>query len=571
MSVGFVMLVHTALPRAAQVARHLAASGCPVIIHADSAVPRPAFEGFAASLAGVEGIAFARRRHRCEWGMWGIVGATIDAAGELLAAHPHLCHVYLASGSCLPLRPLPELLAYLDARRGTDFIESVTIDDVVWTKGGFDHDRFRLHFPFSFRRQRALFDAATNLQRRMGLGRRLPEGLVPHLGSQWWCLSRPTLEAILNDPDRPALDRFFRRVWIPDESYFQTLVRRHGRQVESRSLTLSKFDHQGKPHTFYDDHLQLLRRSDCFVARKIWPQADRLYATFLSNDPAVTKNAEPNPGKIDRLFSRATDRRVRGRAGLWMQSRFPAGHVDAARTAGPYSVFCGFSETFVGFEAWLAKASGLRVHGHLYAPGRAELAGGTRAYNGGLSDAAGLRDYNPCAYLTNLIWATRGERQCFMFGPADNAEAMGFVAGDPNAQVSIVAGAWALDLHAKERAGALAGEALRKRAARLQRNELRFLELMRASWVKARVRAWSLAEFLEAPMDNLAPILDEITPRSPRRPTEAPQLRPLEGFGDFLQRLKNDGMALHLPGDFPATPPAATPAQAAADRRRRAQ
>jgi hypothetical protein len=554
-SLGVVMLVHTALDRAEQVARHLAGSGCPVMIHADRKMPRREFEAFRARLADAPDIRFASRRHVCRWGMWGIVAATLDAATDLLAAYPRLRHVYLASGSCLPLRPVPELVAYLAERPGTDFIESVSIADVRWTKGGFDHDRFALHFPFSFRDRRRLFDLATAAQRRAGLRRRLPIGVEPHLGSQWWCLTRRTLEAILNDPERPRIDRFFRTVWIPDESYFQSLVRLHSRRVESRSLTLSKFDHQGIPHSFYDDHLPLLRRSDCFVARKIWPEADRLYQSFLSNDPKVTKNAEPNPGKIDRLFSRATERRVHGRAGLWMQSRYPARHFDAARTAAPYSVFAGFAETFPGFEAWLSKATGLRVHGHLYAPGRAELAGGAKVYNGGLSDSAALRDYNPHAFLTNLIWATRGERQCFMFGPADNQAVMPFVAGDHNAQVSVIAGAWALALHAHEQEGRLRGSALRKEAARLQRIELGHLELMRASWVKARVRIWSLAEFLDAPMENLAPILDEISPRAPRRLTEAPVLAPLEGFGDFLQRLKNAGMHLHLPGDFPASGP----------------
>jgi hypothetical protein len=101
--------------------------------------------------------------------------------------------------------------------------------------------------------------------------RELPEGITPHLGSQWWCLTRQTLSAILEDPRRRELDRYFKYVWIPDESYYQTLVRNYGRRIESRSLTLSKFDFQGKPHVFYDDHLHLLRRSDCFVARKVWP------------------------------------------------------------------------------------------------------------------------------------------------------------------------------------------------------------------------------------------------------------------------------------------------------------
>ncbi len=119
-----------------------------------------------------------------------------------------------------------------------------------------------------------VFDGYTRLQ-RLGVKRHIPLGLVPHLGSQWWCLTRRTLSAILNDPNRPIYDRYFRRVWIPDESYFQTLARLHSTQIESRPLTLAKFDHEGMPHVFYDDHLQLLRRSECFVARKIWPGGDR--------------------------------------------------------------------------------------------------------------------------------------------------------------------------------------------------------------------------------------------------------------------------------------------------------
>jgi hypothetical protein len=143
------------------------------------------------------------------------------------------------------------------------------------------------------------------------------------MGSQWWCLTRQTLSAILQDPDRDDYDRYFKQVWIPDESYFQTLARQYSTNIESRSLTLSKFDFQGKPHIFYDDHLQLLRRSDCFVARKIWPHANRLYDAFLTDTAGAMKRTEPNPGKIDRIFAKVVERGTRGRTGLYMQSRFP--------------------------------------------------------------------------------------------------------------------------------------------------------------------------------------------------------------------------------------------------------
>ena len=46
--------------------------------------------------------------------------------------------VYLASGSCLPLRPVQELIDYLAQRPHTDFIESATTADVPWTIGGLD-------------------------------------------------------------------------------------------------------------------------------------------------------------------------------------------------------------------------------------------------------------------------------------------------------------------------------------------------------------------------------------------------------------------------------------------------
>ena len=546
MSVGIVMLCHTALDRAAQVARHWAMRGCPVVIHVDRRVKRKTYDGLVRALIDLDNIRFSGR-HACEWGTWGIVAATQEASTIMLRDFPQVRHVYLASGSCLPLRPVEEMIAYLAERPRTDFIESVTTEDVGWTIGGLDVERFTLRFPFSWRKKRRLFDGYVRLQRRLGFRRRIPAGIVPHLGSQWWCLTRQTLSAILENPERDEIDRYFRRVWIPDESYFQTLVRQVSANVESRSLTLSKFDFQGKPHIFYDDHLQLLRRSDCFVARKIWPHAGRLYKTFLSGDPGGQAAAEPNPGKIDRLFAKAVERRTKGRPGLYMQSRHPNEDWENGRTAAPYSVFEGFADLFDNFEIWLGKATGTRVHGHLFAADRIEFAGGEKIYNGAVCDSAAIRDYNPTSFLTNLIWNTRGERQCFQFGPDDSQVLTNFIAGDPNAQISVISGAWAIPLfHSNSNFGEI-----RKEAARLQKIEAEFLNELRKPWVKARVRTWSLAEFVENPMEPLQTIVDEISPRAMRRLTEAPRLADLTGFGQFLQNLRNQGMQPVLMGDFP--------------------
>ncbi|MEI4233450.1 DUF5927 domain-containing protein [Roseovarius sp. D22-M7] len=546
-TLGIVMLVHTAFGRAEQVARHWAAAGCPVVIHVDRAVPRAAHDAFKAALADLPDLRFAPR-HRCEWGTWGIVAATQGACAILLREFAGVRHVYLASGSCLPLRPVLELVAYLDARPQTDFIESATTADVPWTIGGLDLERFTLRFPFAWRRHRWLFDTYVALQRRLRVRRRLPEGIVPHMGSQWWCLTRATLSAILDAPDRRAHERYFRRVWIPDESYFQTLARRHARRIESRSLTLSKFDYQGKPHLFYDDHLQLLRRSDCFVARKIWPFADKLYDAFLTDRAGAMTRTEPDPGKIDRIFAKAVERRRHGRPGLYMQSRFPVAGRGGAPTAAPYSVFEGFGDLFEDFEAWLARMTGMQVHGHLFAPDRAEFTDRRPVTSGAISDSAALRDYDKRAFLANLIWNTRGTRQGFQMGPRDHIDEIEWeIAKDPNAQVSVVSGAWAVPLFTSN---ADFGD-IRREAARLQRIESRHLEVLRSPWTKARVRIWTMADFIEAPVEPLQTILGEIGRDDPHALVEAPRMADLAGFGQFLQNLRNEGMHPHLMGDFP--------------------
>lgn len=546
MSVGIVMLVYTALDRAEQAARHWAAGGCPVVIHVDKIVERKTYNDFVAALADVPNVEFSVR-HRCEWGTWGIVAASQAGSEQMLANYSFVRHVYLASGSCLPLRPVEELIEYLQEHPRTDFIESATTADVPWTVGGLDHERFVLRFPFSWKKSRFFFDKYVQLQRAFRYKRRIPNGLVPHMGSQWWCLTQQTLSAILQDPDRDDYDRYFKQVWIPDESYFQTLARQYSTNIESRSLTLSKFDFQGKPHIFYDDHLQLLRRSDCFVARKIWPHATRLYDAFLTDVAGAMKRTEPNPGKIDRIFAKAVERRSRGRPGLYMQSRFPNEDWENGVTAAPYSVFHGFSELFDNFEPWLSKATGARVHGHLFAPDRVHYAAGHQTIHGALSDSAEARDYNAGAFLTNLIWNTRGERQCFQFGPGDNQKINWRISKDHNAQISVISGAWAVPLF-KSNMNFLD---IRKEAAALQKIENDHLKILRSPFSKARVRIWSMAEFIEAPMEPLQGILDEIGPTQVHRLSEVPKMIDLSGFGQFLQNLKNQGMHPHLMGDFP--------------------
>lgn len=544
---GVIILCHTALPRAAEAAKFWLRARCPVVIHVDAAVPAKDISALKADLGEQPLLRFCARL-RCEWGSWNIVAASQLAAQTLLDEFPDVTNVMLTSGSCLPLRPVHDLLAFLGAHPDTDFIESVALDHASWITGGLGHERFTLHFPFSWRNQRWLFDRCVDLQRAFKISREVPRPLQPHMGSQWWCLTRETLNAILTNPKRARYERYFKGVWIPDECYFQTLARMYTRKIRSRSLTLVKFDRNGRPNLFYDDHLQLLRRSDCFLARKIWPEAQGLYDFFLSDRLTQADPVEPDPIKVDRYFEQAERQRLVGRAGLYMQSRFPAIASGQAKTAAPYSVFCGFRQLFDYFDFWLSEAASTRAHGHLFAPERAEFNGGASVYHGAISNSAAIRDYNPRMFLTNLIWATRGERQCFSYSPRDNMtpELNHFMATDQNAQISVITGCFMLPLFRKE----YQVDDLLGHLGWMQRREQDFIRTLTSKHATADVRIWTLAEFLENPNENLQLVLSRMKGPDTQLPHWMPPVKSLEGFDSFLADLCDQGLPAVLLKDF---------------------
>ncbi|MDO5630557.1 MAG: beta-1,6-N-acetylglucosaminyltransferase [Paracoccus sp. (in: a-proteobacteria)] len=537
---GVILLCHQRLDLAARMARLWAEGGAAVSVHIDGKTPIIEAQKMRYDLADLPQVRFCRRR-RCEWGHFSLVQATQDAAELLLDQFPDLTHVLLASGSCLPLRPVVELCAFLGRDPTRDHIESTNATDVNWAVGGLDSERFTLFFPFDWRRHPKMFDGAVRLQLWLGITRRMPAGIAPHLGSQWWCLTARTLRAILSDPRREEFDRYFRGTWIPDECYFQTLARRHSARIESRSLTLAKFDDLGRPYQFYDDQQDMLQASGCFVARKIWPRAAGLYAHFPQPAPDA---AQPDPGGISRLIDRAVERRKLGRPGLYMQSRFPRKDRENGKTSAPYAVFQGFTDLFPDFEAWLAPRISADVHGHLFSPDQVEFAGRPAIGPGAIPDSPALRDHDPKGFLTSLIRISP-RMQVFQYAPRDSQKLNWFMATDPNARLFVITGAWAVPLIGSE----MPFDDIRRAAALFQRAEQAHLQILRSVWVKAQVGIWDLAAFLDRPDAVLDAALRQFD-GSAAGAAPLPPMRSLDGLPDLLRRLRNAGLQSYLTGNI---------------------
>lgn len=198
----------------------------------------------------------------------------------------------------MPIKSARWMHDFLDGNDG-DFIESFDFFSSDWIKTGFREERLVYRHFFNERTAKRAFYAAFEVQRRLGLKRRIPGDLEMMIGSQWWCLRRPTVEKVLRFIDRRRdVVRFFRTTWIPDESFFQTLVRHLVPEDEilNRTPTFLMFSDYGMPVTFYNDHYDLLVSQDYLFARKISPEAlqlkERLGALFADDDAAITVSGE---------------------------------------------------------------------------------------------------------------------------------------------------------------------------------------------------------------------------------------------------------------------------------------
>ena len=276
--IAFILLCHKDPQAIIKQAERLTAAGDYIAIHFDARAKPENYAIIRRALDDNPNVAFAEKRIKCGWGEWSLVGATLEAVKAAVAAFPRATHFYMLSGDCMAIKSAEYAHNLLDAE-DADFIETFDFFESDWIKTGMKGDRLHYRHFFNERKNKLLFYASVNLQRKLGLRREVPADLQIMIGSQWWCLRRRTVEWILEFcRKRPDVMRFFRTTWIPDETFFQTLVPHlvPEAEIRTRTLTFLMFTDYGMPVTFYNDHYDLLLSQYFLFARKISPGATEL-------------------------------------------------------------------------------------------------------------------------------------------------------------------------------------------------------------------------------------------------------------------------------------------------------
>lgn len=276
--IAFILLCHKDPDAVIKQAERLTATGDYMSIHFDASAKREHFQRIRAALKDNPNVTFARKRIKCGWGEWSLVQATLNAAQAAVEAFPRATHFYMLSGDCMSIKSAEYAHRFLDAA-DVDYIESFDYFESDWIKTGMKEERLIYRHFFNERNHKRLFYASFNLQRKLGIKREVPADLQMMIGSQWWCLRRRTIEWVLDFTRRRRdVMQFFKTTWIPDETFFQTIVRHlvPEAEIETRTLTFLMFTDYGMPVTFYNDHFDLLLSQDFLFARKISVEAEEL-------------------------------------------------------------------------------------------------------------------------------------------------------------------------------------------------------------------------------------------------------------------------------------------------------
>ncbi|EBA06404.1 DUF5928 domain-containing protein [Sagittula stellata] len=315
--IAFILLCHKEPDAIIRQAQSLTAAGDYMSIHFDARARPEDYAKIRAALRDNPNVTFAGKRLKCGWGEWSLVAATLQAVDAAVEAFPRATHFYMLSGDCMAIKSAEYAHDFLD-RHDKDFIESFDYFNSDWIKTGWKEERLVYRHWFNERTQKKRFYAMFNLQQRLGLTRPIPADIDVMIGSQWWCLRRRTIEWILDfAKKRRDVMRFFSTTWIPDETFFQTLVRHlvPDKEIESRTLTFLMFTEYGMPVVFYNDHYDLLLSQDFLFARKISPEALELKrrlgvlfssegVTFqISNEGRSLFNFLSGKGRIGRRFA----------------------------------------------------------------------------------------------------------------------------------------------------------------------------------------------------------------------------------------------------------------------------
>jgi hypothetical protein len=264
MRLAHLIIAHKEPAQVERLVKRLSHPDCDIFIHVDKKTDQTDF----AYLARQESVRFISDRQSIRWAGYSFTKAILVGMKEVLAAGRY-DFINLLSGQDYPLQPMDTLVNFLEHKPGFNFM-TYEADGSPWWQENRNRVEQYHSTDFQFKGQ-YLVQACVN---RILPKRKFPFSYTLHGGNcaMYWTLSSACARYVVNFIDQhPALERFARYTWAPDEFLIPTLImnspfREKVHNDNRRYIDWSLGGANPKLLTIQD--LDQLAHSGCFFARK---------------------------------------------------------------------------------------------------------------------------------------------------------------------------------------------------------------------------------------------------------------------------------------------------------------
>lgn len=236
------------------------------LVHVDARTPDDMAQRLADACPKAANVILMPRRS-IRWGGWSLCAVEREAMRIALAHSTPWQYFANLSGTDLPAMPTAEMDAILRADPTLNYVQ---LKDVR---------RQSVHHRRHIRRRLRWFCLeGPDRLRRLPMPRPLPWGVDwDWYGSMWHHLTRDFCAWLISDPKADRIQRFLRHTKIPDETWIQVLIM-NGPFRQTAAPAYRRFvkweENRAHPETLTMRHLDEIRRSGAFFARKFDPAVD---------------------------------------------------------------------------------------------------------------------------------------------------------------------------------------------------------------------------------------------------------------------------------------------------------
>ncbi|BCL36772.1 beta-1,6-N-acetylglucosaminyltransferase [Nostoc sp. MS1] len=285
MNLAYLILAHNNPSHLQKLIKALDGADTHFFIHIDAKQDISPFQ----SKISNENISFIKERSIIFWGEFSIVQATIDLIKAALSKQKFE-YLILISGSDYPLKNAQYIKDFLQRKKGSEFITLVEVPHEEYRKGWDRFHQYRISFPSNNKIlrgvKRVLNFVINNVLHWQRNYKKSLGDLKPYAGGQWWALSGDACQYILDFIEKnPKVVRFFQTAFIPDESFFQTILGNSSFMSRIKpNLTFTKWDDSEHPNYITVELLQSFKFEDVINRQSISGCSEVLFARKFAPD-----------------------------------------------------------------------------------------------------------------------------------------------------------------------------------------------------------------------------------------------------------------------------------------------